>query len=108
MEEAGADALSNYARFLRHHVEPEGNTPSAGMCRRRFRRGRMGKVRDARNAIWNLLADVAHSANHILNGSPILGLGHGWFRRGHCEYGYPFGTAGKKLRALDRAMFVVE
>ncbi len=69
---------------------------------------RMGRVRDARDAIWNLLADVARSANHILNGSPILGLGHGWFRRGYCEYAYTFGTAGKRLRALDRAMFVVE
>jgi hypothetical protein len=107
VEEVGADALSNHDRFFPHHVEPEGNTPSAGRRQRR-RRGRTGRVRNARNAIWNLLADVARSANHISSGSPILGLGHGWFRMGYCEYGYPFGTAGERLRALDRAMFVVE
>jgi hypothetical protein len=68
----------------------------------------MGRARDARNAIWNLLADVARSAKPHLERQSNTGLGHAGFGTGYCEYGYPFGTAGKRLHTLDRAMFVVE
>jgi probable F420-dependent oxidoreductase len=109
VDELGVDSIWFWDHFYPLYGDPDGNhfecwslLAAAAIETRAPQIGPMVTAVGYRNP--DMIAYLAGTIDQLSGGRLVLGIGAGWFERDYKEFGFEFGEARDRLRALKEAL----